>query len=191
MLEVAQFTAVVNLGVAACYGSLKDSDSLEHSKMFESMIVGFPILFAFGFLVVTWQWGFDWAFISSLHPSQRLARHMSLVVVIGALFGSMLLLVDTDYMVMSANCQRALAACSSLLVITSGRQFSRMIFSLSRAAATCAPIGIFVFDIVLLFAIASKDMFGDKVMDGDTGDPYFDTYTHSLSTMFRLFLGEG
>ena len=66
-----------------------------------------------------------------------------------------------------------------------------MIVSLSRAAVTCAPIGIFVSDIVLLFAIASKDMFGDKVTDSDTGDPYFDTYTHMLTTMFRLFLGEG
>jgi len=192
-LTIVQFVAILNLGVAACYGSLRDSHAhgYTHMDVFKYMVVSFPILFALENLLMLWLHGLENVFVSNLHPAQRLARRMSLVVIIGALFGSVLLLADKDHTVMNANCQRALASCSSLLIITSGRHFSRMILSLSHAAATCAPIAFFVFDIVLLFAIASNDMFGDKVMDGDTGDPYFDTYTHSLSTMFRLFLGEG
>ena len=187
-LEYLQFAAILNLGVAGCFGSLSTTDL---NRTLECMIATFPILFAAQLACQVCSRGFHEVFVAATHPAQCLARRMSLIVVIAALFGAVLLLIDTDHTVMNGNCQRALASSSMFLIITTGSRFSRMILSLGHSIATCAPIAFFVFDIVLLFAIASKDLFGDKVMDGDTGHPYFDTYTHSLSTMFRLFLGEG
>ena len=42
----------------------------------------------------------------------------------------------------------------------------------------------------MLYALASRDLYGDKATDDD-GIAYFDTYARSLTTMFRLFIGEG
>jgi hypothetical protein len=40
-----------------------------------------------------------------------------------------------------------------------------------------------------VFCQASKDLFGDKVADPDMDYLYFDTNTHSLVTLFRIFTG--
>ena len=42
--------------------------------------------------------------------------------------------------------------------------------------------------LIVLYAIGAKEMYG-KVPNGD-GGYYFDTYSKSLATMFRLFVGE-
>ena len=43
--------------------------------------------------------------------------------------------------------------------------------------------------VVLIYAVANIDLFGDKVIDPISNKPYFDTFSRSLSTSFRLFTG--
>jgi len=59
-----------------------------------------------------------------------------------------------------------------------------------QAAALAAPSVILVFLVVVLFAVACKDAFNDEVADPETGVAYFDTMRHSLTTCFRILVGE-
>ena len=74
-------------------------------------------------------------------------------------------------------------------------------------AAQAAPSVVLVFLVVVLCAIACKDAFNDEVhesaatkmycnhcvwqvVDSETGKAYFDTMRHSLTTSFRMLVGE-
>eukprot|EP00656_Telonema_subtile_P052056 TRINITY_DN7148_c0_g2_i1.p1 TRINITY_DN7148_c0_g2~~TRINITY_DN7148_c0_g2_i1.p1 ORF type:complete len:576 (-),score=141.01 TRINITY_DN7148_c0_g2_i1:230-1957(-) len=82
-----------------------------------------------------------------------------------------------------------LAASTVLLTITQNEKFGRMMHTFSLAVSACFPLVVSLFVLMLLYAIASTDMFGGGPKED--GIELFGTYTNSLTTCFRLFVGEG
>jgi len=76
-----------------------------------------------------------------------------------------------------------------LLVITYNKKFGRMTLAFARAAASVMHISIAILMVVMLYAVASMSLFSTNVIDPATGQPYFDTFSRSLVTMFRMFTG--
>ena len=85
---------------------------------------------------------------------------------------------------------RVVASCSMLLTITRNQAIARMLQTFTVAVSACFSLVASLAVVLLLSALASRDVFGSGPTD-DEGTPYFDTYARSLSTMFRLFVGEG
>ena len=67
---------------------------------------------------------------------------------------------------------------------------AKRILSFARAATSCAPVVVAIFLLVSIYALASKDIFHSKVVDPLTAQPYFDTFSRSFATLFRMFSGD-
>ena len=116
---------------------------------------------------------------SAAQPEQRVGRRVSVAVVIFALIGAISLTIEQQ------NATRVLTSCSVLLTITRNESFARMLQTFCLAVSACAALVASLLVVMLLFAVASRDLFGAGPTDDD-GTPYFDTYARSLSTMFRV-----
>eukprot|EP00658_Telonema_sp_P-2_P001470 TRINITY_DN10544_c0_g1_i1.p1 TRINITY_DN10544_c0_g1~~TRINITY_DN10544_c0_g1_i1.p1 ORF type:complete len:336 (+),score=85.13 TRINITY_DN10544_c0_g1_i1:144-1151(+) len=114
---------------------------------------------------------------------------LSLVVTAVSLLGAAVLVMDPNRGLLSGQDARTIAAMSVLLLITWNRHFSRIFLAFFRAFRVSIPVVLAIVSIVILYALATEDLFRDKVIDPDTGKPYFDTYSHSMSTLFRMFAG--
>ena len=69
-----------------------------------------------------------------------------------------------------------------------------MIQLVGTIASAAWPIVTSLFVIACLYGRAALDAFGDKAVNNDGLDnivAYFSTYSRSLSTFFRIFIGEG
>merc|ERR1712166_1556262 len=109
------------------------------------------------------------------------------VVILLANLGSSFLILDSDHNVLSSQDARTMSSFTVLLVITCNKKFGRMTLAFARAATSVIPTIVAIFMVVMLYAVASMDLFSTKVIDPSTSQPYFNTFSRSLSTMFRMF----
>ena len=100
--------------------------------------------------------------------------------------GAVLLIVDEDREMTDIRTARVLTSLTCLLIISWSNAFSKIFLSFKHAAATGAPVVTMILFFVSIFALATRDMFGDTLIDDYTGDPYFDTFSNSIATCFRM-----
>lgn len=86
------------------------------------------------------------------------------------------------------NVTRFVASLTCLMVFTRSRNFARMFHTGVKAVQACRDILLAMVVIMCLFALTSRDLFADTTEDGV---PVFDRFSKSMTTMFRLFIGEG
>lgn len=184
-LVTLQLFALLNLLAVAYFGN-------PHSN--EQTLEWLLILFSLGFTSEFSIWGSrqGWrnVLVNDNDPEQQIVTWLSAMIICISFVGACLLLMDPDHDVIAAKDARTLTAFSVLLLITLHRQFGRILLSFCRAAATCLPVIVAIFFFVVIFALASKDIYGDTVVDSNTNTPYFDTFSRSLATMFRMFSGD-
>ena len=183
-LAMLQIAAVINVGIVAYYGnSGADQMALE-------WLLGIcAILFGVEMVVSTTLRGCSKTVSDKRHPELQATWRLGAAVTFMALMGTLFLVVDPAHSVLSAQSARTLSAFTVFLLITSNRKFGEMTLAFGRATKSVIPTGVAIFMMVLIYAVASIDLFGNKVEDPSTGNPYFDNFSRSLATMFRLFTG--
>ena len=183
-LAFVQIGAILNVGVVAYWGhSTADQVNLEW------LLVTFATLFGLEMAISTIVRGWHQTVRDKKHPELQTSWRLGAVVVLVGIVGAVFLVVDQEHVAVSAQTARTLSAFTVFLLITSNRKFGEMTLAFGRATKSVIPTAVAILMIVFLYAVASKALFGDKVEDPDTGLPYFDTFTRSLATMFRLFTG--
>jgi len=183
-LALIQIVAVLNVGIAAYFGN-EGSDE----TTLEWLLVIFALLFGLEMTVWGTLRGWSNAFADAKHPELQASCRLGLVVNLTALTGAVLLVVDRENSLLSNQNARTLSAFTVLLLITSNRKFGQMTLAFGRATTSVIPTVVAIFMVVLIYAVANIDLFGDQVQDPGTGKPYFDTFSRSLATTFRLFTG--
>jgi hypothetical protein len=179
---IVQLSSLANLAVAA---ALADADWHGNSSLFEVLLMLFPIFwtFEYGYLLLNCP-----SLDALQHPDKAVSQRASVLVLLFGVVGSVLMICDQGHDLTSENTQHALASATGFLFITRNLYFSRMVLAFSRVLVRCFALVCAIFMFMLVFCQASKDMFGDRVADMN-GDLYFDTNSHSLITLFRLFTG--
>ena len=114
----------------------------------------------------------------------------SVTVLVPALFGSLLLVVDTEHTIMSAQTTRGVVALSIFLIVTWSYEIGKTMSHFKQALAQATPSIVLVLLVLILCAVASKDTSNDKVADPATLKGYFDIMTHATTTCFRILVGE-
>jgi len=177
---ILQMSSMANLAVVA---ALADADWHGNSTLFKVMLAGFPLAWAIEFAYVL----FYGPTLDVLqHPDKAVSQRASVLVLLFGVAGSVLMMCDQTHELTSANTQHALASSTVFMFITRNLYFSRMVLAFGRVMIRCLPLVSAIFMFMLLFGQASKDLFGTKVADMN-GDMYFDTNSHALITLFRLF----
>ena len=118
---------------------------------------------------------------------EEIMRSASFFVLCAALIGSVLIAVDPDHVIVDESSKQALAGLTVFMLITRNVYFSKMVFAFGRAMTVAVPILIAILMFVILFALATCDIFGAKVLSEDQ-DPYFNSNSKSLTSLFRLFI---
>ena len=77
-----------------------------------------------------------------------------------------------------------------MCMFTKYPKFAKMIQTLFATLGTSSPLVFSRMAVICIYALLARDIFADKALD-DLGQPFFSTYSRSLSTFFRLFVGEG
>ena len=181
---ILQLSSLANLAVAA---ALADSDWNGNRTLFKVLLVLFPLAWAIEFVYVLF---YSPTLDALQHPDKAVSQRSSLLVLIFGVSGSVLMICDQQHELTAENTQHAFASATVFLFITRNVSFSRMVLAFGRVLIRCFPLVSAIFMFMLIFCQASKDIFGDKVADTN-GVPYFDTNSHSLTTLFRLFTGAG
>lgn len=181
-LIILQLSSMANLAVAA---ALADSDWHGNSSLFKVLLTIFPLVWTVEFLYLLWHGP---TLDPLQHPDKAVSQRASVLVLLFGMVGSVLMICDQQQDLTSANTQHALASATVFLFITRNLYFSRMVLAFGRVLIRCFPLVSAIFMFVLVYCQASKDIFGDQVADLN-GDLYFDTNSHSLITLFRLFTG--
>ena len=179
-LTALQLLALINLALVAYWGN----PGADH-QVLDWILGSFSCLFSIELCHKVWSKGL-W---NKTNPEMDSSSLMSSIVISLSLFGTLVLAIDQDHSVLGVRGARCLSSMTVLLLITWNKQFSSIFLTFARAATTCLPVISLVFFIISFFALASRDIFGDEVLDSYSGYPYFDTYDHSISTLFRMLLG--
>ena len=119
-------------------------------------------------------------------PLLNVSEWLFVLKVVASLCGAILLVVDQDHQVIGAREARVLASLTCLLLISWNNEFTAILLTFKHAAKTGTPVVAMILLFVSIFALASRDLFGDKMIDEYTGDPYFDTFSNSIATCFRM-----
>ena len=183
-LALLQIAALVNIGVVAYVvnpGSGAD-------QFLEWMLGVFPVLFGIEFMIRVWVRGFANTLWDTKHPDLQAAWWLGAAVISLANLGCVLLVLDSSHSVMPSQDARTLSSLTVLLVITYNKKFGRMTLAFARAAASVMHVSIAILMVVMLYAVASMSLFSTKVIDPATAQPYFDTFSRSLVTMFRMVI---
>jgi len=179
---VLQLSSLANLAVVA---ALADADWHGNKPLFKVLLGLFPLAWALEFVYIMF-------YVPPLdevqHPDKAVSQRASRLVLLSGVVGSVLMIIDNTHYFTSENTQHAFASATVFLFITRNLYFSRMVLAFCRVLVRCFSLITAIFMFMLLFCQASKDIFGDKVGDPD-GELYFDTNTHALITLFRLFTG--
>ena len=183
-LAILQIAALLNVGAVAYLGN-SGSDQVA----LYWVLVAFPLLFAFEFVFRVWSHGLSQTLWDTRHPDLHAAWWLGAAAIATALIGSALLAFDRDHNWLPKQDARTLASLTVLLVIVYNKKFGRMTLAFARAAGSVIPIAVAILMIVILYAVASVDLFGNSVVDPGTAKPYFGTFSQSLTTMFRMFTG--
>ena len=184
-LAMLQIIALLNVGAVAYLGN-PSSDQCA----LEWVLGAFPIFFGLELVSHVWATGLKQTVKDCKHPDLQVAWFMGGATILVALAGTALLTFDFNHNVTSSQDARTLASFSVLLVILYSKKFGQVTLAFGRAAASVVPTIIAILMAVVMFAVASTDLFGDKVVDPNTSKPYFDTFARSLSSMFRMFTGD-
>ena len=105
-----------------------------------------------------------------------------------SLLGVLALLVSDDSFI-PQHTARFFAACSALCLFTGSNEFDDAVQTFTGVLRTAAPVLWSIVAIMYIYAIAGHCIFGDKALN-DVDEAYFGTYSRSLTTVFRLFVGE-
>ena len=108
---------------------------------------------------------------------------------ITSLYGAIRLIVDQNHDVIGARDARVLTSLSCLLLISHNNDLSRILLTFKHTTTTGVPVVAMILLFVSMFALACRDLFGDKLIDSYTGDPYFDNFSNSIATCFRMCFG--
>ena len=131
------------------------------------------------------------AFFSSSDESHDALQYQgTFVCVIVSLFGACNLILIDELDVMSFGTARCLTGFSILGIFTKSSSFARLLqtlFSVFRATSSLITAILLT---AFVAALAAQDIVGPAAVDDD-GNHYFGSLARSLSTMFRLFVGEG
>jgi len=179
---ILQLSSLANLAIAA---GMADADWYGNSSLFKWLLALFPLVWATEGL---YKLFYSPALDALQHPDKAVSQRASVLVLLFGVSGSVLMICDQEHDLTAANTQHALASATVFLFITRNLYFSRMVLAFIRVMVRCFPLVSAIFIFMLMFCQASKDIFGDKVASPE-GEMYFDTNSHSLTTLFRLFTG--
>ena len=182
---IVQLLAWLHLAVAATYGFER-----EQQELLDIALASFPVIFAIEILIQLRHHSFQTYLVDGEQPQQMISRRVSVGLVVTALVGTVFLTIDQSRVVTSVSFARTLCAVTVFLTITRNDDSSTMLHTFCLAVAACFPVILSLLVFMIIYAMASTDIFGDGPLDDD-GVPMFDTYLKSLHTMFQLFVGEG
>ena len=106
-----------------------------------------------------------------------------------SLCGAGLLIFDQGHDVIGVRDARVLTSLTCLLIMTCNNEFATIFLTFKHAASSGIPVVTMVLFFTSIFALANQDLFGDLLIDEYTGNPYFDTFSNSIATCFRLIFG--
>ena len=180
-LYALQVLSLSNVFLVALFGNPSWNRQVLDSILVVS-VGGFVTEFALQFWYSSALWSPDL-------PELQVSCVMSFVVTSASAAGAVLLILNQGGDLIPMQDARTLSSLTGLLFITWNKHFSSMFLALGRAASTCVPVIVAIFMFVAIYAFATKDIYGDKVVDQLTGVAYFDTFPRSLSTLFMMFSG--
>jgi hypothetical protein len=85
---------------------------------------------------------------------------------------------------------RFLTGFSTVTIFTKNVRFTQLMTTASTMGQLAWPLVGSLIAVTSLYALAAREIFKDNALD-ETTSPFFDTYSASLSTFFRLFVAEG
>ena len=112
---------------------------------------------------------------------------MCLVV---SLFGLVSMLVHDEFKLLPMGTARFLTGFSTVTLFTKNMRFTQLMTTASTMGQLAWPLVGSLIAVTSLYALAAREIFKDNALD-ETTSPFFDTYSTSLSTFFRLFVAEG
>ena len=178
-LAAVQVAAFANLLVIVLFA---DAEWAGHHTLLQLLLTLFP----FG-------WALEFSLLVYTRPPpqdnsrEHLMRWASFSVLCAALIGSVLMAVDPDHEITVENNKQCLAGLTVFMLITRNVYFARMVLAFCSAMAAVAPVLIAILMFVMMFSLATCDIFGGKVVSAEKV-PYFNSNTTSLTSLFRLFI---
>ena len=135
-------------------------------------------------------WRNGWREVMFCHqdPENLLCVWGTIGCLIPSLIGVVALLADDAFL--SARMARFMAGLSCMCIFTKYPKFAKMIQTLFATLATSSALVSSLMAVICIYALVARDLFAEKAID-DLGEPFFSTYSRSLATFFRLFVGEG
>ena len=113
----------------------------------------------------------------------------TLVCLCVSLFGVVALIVG-DSNLMAIGTARFLAGFSTVCIFTQNIRFTEVMTTASTMSKLAWPLVGSLIAITCLYALTARQLFNDNAYN-ETFSAFFDTYSRSLSTFFRLFVAEG
>ena len=178
-LAAVQLAACVNLLVIVL---LADSEWHGHHTLMQLLLALFPVGWAVEFAILVFMGP-----VLRANSREEIMRWASFFVLCAALIGSVLIAADPDHVIADENSKQALAGLTVFMLITRNVYFSKIVFAFCRALTVAVPILIAILMFVMMFALATCDIFGAKVVSEDQ-NPYFNSNSKSLTSLFRLFI---
>ena len=182
-LAVRQILALVEVAAIAHFGN-PGVDVV----VLEWVVAAFSILFGLEFAVWAHMRGWKNTLWDAQQPDLQSCWRLGAVVILTSLVGTLFLLSHQAHSLVSAQAACTLSGLTVLLVISSNRTFGKMVLAFGRASSNVVPTVIAICMFVLLYTVASLELFASKAVDPNTNVPFFDTLSRSLSTMFRMVI---
>ena len=135
-----------------------------------------------------WRDGWQELLFCHREPADLLSVWGTTCRLLPSLFGVVALNVG-DAM-LTTRVARFMAALSCLCIFTKYHKFAQHFVNLVATLRNASSLVASLLALICIYALAARNMFTDKALD-DLGEPFFGTYAQSLSTFFRLFVGEG
>ena len=146
------------------------------------LVLKVPILFATD--------GFKETLMCHHKPAQQMATWSTLFCTVVAVTGVLAIHTAAGDGFIAINTARALAGFASLCIFTKSSHFGEIMQTLFGVISATLPLLSLLLAVNLLFALGANCMFGSKALD-DFGSSFFGSYGRALTTVFRLFVGEG